>query len=91
MADKYQVEALHASCLHLVRQAMKPEAACEVLASADRFHLDDLRAEALDLIFTQPAEALKQRPALRPELVEEILDSVLLCMSEDDLKKTLQT
>ena len=91
MANKYQVEALHSSCLHLVRQAMKPEAACDVLASADRFHLDDLRAEALDLIFTQPAEALKERPALRPELLEEILDSVLLCMSEDDLKKTLQS
>ena len=91
MADKYQVEALQSSCLHLVRQTMKPGAACVVLASADRFHMDDLRAEALDLIFTQPAEALKERPALRPELLEEILDSVLLCMSEDDLKKTLQT
>ncbi|CAE7821349.1 bath-40 [Symbiodinium sp. CCMP2592] len=91
MADKYQVEALQCSCLHLVRRAMKPDAACVVLASADRFHMADLRAEALDLIFTQPAEALKERPTLRPELLEEILDSVLLCMSEDDLKKTLQS
>ena len=90
MADKYQVEALHSSCLHLVRQAMKPEAACEVLASADRFHLEDLRAEALDLIFTKSAEALKERPVLRPELLGEILDSGWLCMSEDDVKKTLQ-
>ena len=90
LADKYQVQALHALCMRLVREALKPEVACEVFASAYRFHMDDLRCEALDLVFTKPAEALKERPALRPELLEEILSSGLLCIAEDALKRTLQ-
>ena len=93
VADKYQVEALHMVCLHDIRRALtfEPALACEVFASADRFHMADLRAEALDLIFTKAAKALKERPLLRPELLEEILDSGLLCMSEDDVIKTLQS
>ena len=92
MADKYQVKALYTLCVRIVRKALnKPELACEVFASANQFQLDGLRMDALEQIRTQPAEALKKRPALRPELLEEILDSGLLCMSDDDLKRTLQS
>ena len=92
MADKYQVKALYTLCVRIVRKALnKPELACEVFASANQFQLDGLRMDALEQILTQPAEALKKRPALRPELLEEILDSGLLCMSDDDLKRTLQS
>ena len=91
MADKYQVKALRSLCIRIVRKALKPDVACEVFAAANHFQLDGLRMDALEHILTQPAEALKERPTLRPELLEEILDSGLLCMSEDDLKETLQS
>ena len=91
LADKYHVEVLHALCMRLVREAFMPVIACEVFAAADRFHMEDLRLEALELILTQPAEALQKRPALRPELLEEILESGLLCMSGESLEKTLQS
>ncbi|CAE7689813.1 mel-26 [Symbiodinium sp. CCMP2456] len=91
IADKYQVEALPPLCLHLVRKALKPDVACEVFGLADRFHVAEMRAEALDCIFAKPAEALKERPALRPELLEEILGSGLLCTKTDALKKTVQS
>ncbi|CAE6920831.1 SPOPL, partial [Symbiodinium sp. CCMP2456] len=91
IADKYQVEALYPLCLYLVRTALKPELACEVLAVADGFHMAEMRAEALDVIFTNPKEALGERPEIRPELLEEILGSSLLCIAEDDLKEILQS
>ncbi|CAE7269090.1 bath-40 [Symbiodinium sp. CCMP2456] len=91
LADKYQVKALHASCLQIVRDALKPDIACEVLASADRLHVDDLRAAAFDLILMKPEAALKERPSLRPELLEEILGSGLLCVSAEVLRKTLRS
>ena len=50
LADKYQVKILHVSCLHIVRETITPDMACEVLASADRFHVDEcpsLRPELL--------------------------------------------
>ena len=91
MADKYQVEVLHALCMRLVREAFQPVIACEVFAAADRLCMEDLRSEARDLILTQPEKALQKRPPLLPELLEEILESGLLCMSEDALMKTLQS
>ena len=91
IADKYQVEALYPLCLHLVRTALKPKLACEVFAIADRFHVAEMRAEALDVIFTHPKEALGERPEIRPELLEEILGSSLLCIAGDELKDILQS
>ena len=91
IADKYQVEALHPLCLRLVRKALIPEVACEVLAVADRFHVAEMRAVALDLVLTKPKEALQKRPRLRPQLLEEILGSGLLCTKTDELKKTVQS
>ncbi|CAE7257567.1 bath-40 [Symbiodinium sp. CCMP2592] len=70
--------------------SLKPELACDFFASADRFHMEDLRATARDLIFMNPAEALKERLALRPELLEEILGSGLLCIEAEDMKTILQ-
>lgn len=91
IADKYQVEALYPLCLHLARTALKPELACEVFAIADRFHVAEMRADALDLVFTHPKEALAERPELRPELLEEILGSSLLCIAGDELKEIIQS
>ncbi|OLQ06736.1 BTB and MATH domain-containing protein 40 [Symbiodinium microadriaticum] len=49
-----------------------------------------LTPEALDLVFANPEEALKERPALQAELLEEILGSGLLCIAEDALKEILR-
>ncbi|CAE7821310.1 bath-42 [Symbiodinium sp. CCMP2592] len=91
ISDKYQVKELHDLCLHLVRQALKPELACEVFAAADQFHMGDLRAEARDLIFTKPFEALRKPPALWSELLEEILSSGLLCVTDEFLRLFILT
>ncbi|CAE7357468.1 bath-42 [Symbiodinium sp. CCMP2592] len=91
IADKYQVDRLHSLCVRCISQELRPELACEVFAAADRFRMEDLRAEARDLIFTSPAAALNKRPAIRPELLEEILTSGLLCIPEDDLREILRS
>ncbi|CAE7821339.1 bath-42 [Symbiodinium sp. CCMP2592] len=93
LADKYQVEELCPLCLRLVRKALPahPQVACEVLAVADRFHVAEMQANALDVIFTQPKKTLLKRPALRQELLEEILGSGLLCIEADALKEILRS
>ncbi|CAE7246382.1 bath-40 [Symbiodinium necroappetens] len=91
LADKYQVKALHALCMPLIREALTPVTACEILASAQRFHMDDLRTEALDVILAEPREALQKRPPLRPELLEEILGSGLLCTEAEALRNIVRS
>ena len=91
LADKYEVEALPPLCLRLVRKALTPDVACEVFALADRFHVAQMRTEALDVVFTNPEEALKEPPALRRDLLEEILGSGLLCTKTDVLKEILRS
>ena len=50
-----------------------------------------LRVKALEQILIHPAEALETRPNdLNPELLQEILDSGLLCMEDGDLLKLLR-
>ena len=78
IADKYQVKELHYFCLHLVRQALKPELACEVFAAADRLHMGDLLASrgtrshlrqtfgGPERASSTPAGALGGDPQLRP-------------------------
>ena len=85
MALKYETKTLHSLCMQEISgQKLTPEMACEVFASADRFRMPDLRTEALEKILVHPGSALKIRPQLRPELLEEILDSGLLCMGDAD-------
>ena len=89
LADKYQIATLHAGCLQVVREKLKPELACEVFACADRFHVVPLRNAALDLIWVEPAIALKLLPNVSSKLLEEILDFRLLCAEEAVLKDIL--
>lgn len=91
MADKYQVDQLHTLCTQAVRKMMKPEVACELFACADRLEVPSLRREALEQIWIHPKAALKIRPNLRPRLLEEILDSPLLCVDDDDLVSLLNS
>ena len=80
LADKYQVSQLHALCLESVMKALTPETACEIFAAADHFHMTSLRGEALEKILIRPDKALQARPNLSAKLLEEILDSGLLCI-----------
>ena len=89
MADKYQVQPLHDLCLQTVRKALKPHLACKIFDAADCFKIEDLSLEAREQILIHPTEALKMRPALRPELLEEILDSRLLCLDDEALSRIL--
>ena len=92
MADKYQTHELYSLCMKAVSgEALRPEIACEVFASADRFmSMADLRRKALEMILIHPGAALKTRPKLRPELLKEILHSRLLCIPSDALSKILR-
>ena len=90
MADKYQVEQLHALCIKAVRNGLRAENACELLACADRFRADALRLEALRKIFICAEEALRERPAVCPKLLEEILESGLVCIGRKKFLSILE-
>ena len=90
LADKYQVDKLSALCFRAVQNKLQPEVACELFACADRFQVADLRRQALEQILIYPKEALKTRPVLNPRLLNEVLDSPLLCIEDADLMSILQ-
>ena len=90
LADKYQVDKLSALCFRAVQNKLRPEVACELFACADRFQVADLRRQALEQILIHPKEALKTRPVLNPRLLNEVLDSPLLCIEDADLMGILQ-
>ena len=85
-----QVNKLHTLCLKSVMTALTPETACEIFAAADHFHVTDLREEALEKILISPDKALQARPNLSAKLLEEILDSGLLCLDDTALAKMLR-
>ncbi|CAE7669776.1 bath-40, partial [Symbiodinium pilosum] len=71
LADKYQVDKLHSLCKLAVQKQLRPDTACELLQLADRCQNADLRLQALEKILIHPKEALKARPAICPELLDE--------------------
>jgi len=89
-ADKYQVETLQDLCARAIRKGLTPAVACDVFKVADAFRVQEVRAQALEQILIHPRDALKVRPQLSPELLEEILDSPLLCVEDSDLAQILQ-
>ena len=90
MADKYQVEKLRELCLQAVTKALQPEVACEIFAASDHFHMPSLRTRACDLILIHPEKALKTRPEMKAELLEEILGTGVLCIEEASLRRLLE-
>ncbi|CAE7225566.1 ybaR, partial [Symbiodinium necroappetens] len=90
LADKYQVERLQELCTEAFRKGLKTENACQLFASAARFQLADLRGMALEEIWINPEDALRECPSISLELLEEILTPGLICMSNGVLRVILQ-
>ena len=64
---------------------MTPQNAWTVFQSADKFHLQDERLASKNLLLVKTKEALAQRPSVSDELLEEVLSSGLLCISDGEL------
>ena len=90
MADKYQVERLHQLCTQAFQKGLNPENACRLFAATARFRLADLRRMALEEIWVNAADVLRECPNVSHELLEEILAPGLICMSHSDLRVVLQ-
>ena len=89
LADKYQVPKLHSLCKEIVQNEMTPQNAWTVFQSADKFHLEDERLLSKNLLFVKAKEALAKRPSVSDELLEEVLSSGLLCISDGELFSVL--
>ena len=85
LADKYQVPELHSLCKEIFKNEMTPQNAWTVFQSADKFHLQDERLASKNLLLVKTKEALAQRPSVSDELLEEVLSSGLLCISDSEL------
>lgn len=85
IADKYGVSKLCFLCEDYVVKSLSPEDACEFLALADRYNLDDLRQSCLDHILVAPKKALRSWPSIEPSLLQEVLTSSLLCLDDKEL------
>ena len=85
LADKYQVPELHSLCKEIIQHEITPQNAWTVFQSADEFHLQDERLVSKNLLLVKTKEALAQRPSVKDELLEEVLSSGLLCISDSDL------
>ena len=78
-------------CTEAFEEGLNPENACQLFARADRFQLADLRRMALEEIWINAEDALKECPSIRPDLLEEILAPGLICISDADLRVFLKS
>lgn len=85
LADKYQVPELHSLCKEIIQKEMTPRNAWTAFQSADKFHLDHERLVSKNFLFVKAKQALAQRPTVSDELLEEVLSSGLLCISDSQL------
>ena len=59
--------------------------AWEIFSVADRFQLDELRDVSMTAILKEPKLSLAKRPEVSETLLQEVLGSDLLCISDEDL------
>ncbi|CAK9101114.1 BTB/POZ domain-containing protein 1 (Hepatitis C virus NS5A-transactivated protein 8) (HCV NS5A-transactivated protein 8), partial [Durusdinium trenchii] len=85
IADKYQVPELSSHCNELLRAHLSADTAWEIFKAADVFQFEQLREEAMHAILIEPKVALARRPAVNERLLQEVLSSDLLCVSDEDL------
>eukprot|EP00435_Cladocopium_sp_Y103_P015110 s1278_g3.t1 len=91
IADKYQVLELKPICLKMLEDTISVTNAWAILQLADHFQSHDIRQKSKQTIFVKAKEALKSRPLVRDELVEEVLGSSLLCVTDEELFSLLLT
>ena len=68
-----------------MKSQLNAQTAWEVFKLADEFHLEHLREVAKDTILVAPKQVLEKRPSVNETLLEEILGSDLLCLSDAEL------
>ncbi|OLP81000.1 hypothetical protein AK812_SmicGene38509, partial [Symbiodinium microadriaticum] len=68
LADKCQIDLLHAVCVAAIRESLTPTAACAILTCADRFHVESPHQDSLCIIFAHPCDSLSSFPALNARL-----------------------
>ena len=91
LADKYQIDRLHALCTTAVKESLTSTPACTVFVCADRFHVKRTRCDSLHIIRAHPYEALSSFPALNAEQVETILEPNCLCIKYPELRHLLES
>eukprot|EP00435_Cladocopium_sp_Y103_P018121 s4303_g4.t1 len=91
IADKYQVLELQNLCLDMLKDALTPETAWAIFQSADHFQWKELRQKCKEMILVEAKVALAERPNVKSELLEEVLGSNLLCITDAELFSLLWT
>ena len=71
--------------ISFLQEQLNATCAWRILRSADHFHQKDICQIAMEVIFTKAEEALKQRPMVSDALLEEVLSSKSLCISNQAL------
>ena len=71
--------------ISFLQEQLDATCAWHILRSADHFHQKDICQIAMEVIFTKAEEALKQRPMVSDALLEDVLSSKSLCISNQAL------
>eukprot|EP00913_Durusdinium_trenchii_P025962 g24359.t1 len=87
IADKYQVPELSSHCNELLRAHLSADTAWETRRSERKRAGTGRAAPATPMhaILIEPKVALARRPAVNERLLQEVLSSDLLCVSDEDL------
>eukprot|EP00930_Biecheleria_cincta_P099619 TRINITY_DN91241_c0_g1_i1.p1 TRINITY_DN91241_c0_g1~~TRINITY_DN91241_c0_g1_i1.p1 ORF type:complete len:365 (-),score=75.32 TRINITY_DN91241_c0_g1_i1:255-1349(-) len=85
LADKYNVSILQELCSEQMRCFMSPANACEFLAQSSQVGSQSAHEQAKEVICQHAGEALVNAFMLTPALLEEVLSSPLLCISDSQL------
>mmetsp|Transcript_41123 Transcript_41123/g.116415 ORF Transcript_41123/g.116415 Transcript_41123/m.116415 type:complete len:433 (+) Transcript_41123:108-1406(+) len=89
LADKYAVQQLQAACCSRFEGELSPATACEMLEMAHQLASATLEARCLEVVFSEPTQALAGGFALDAALLDEVLKSKRLCISDFELATLL--
>ena len=81
---------LHPIYFHGMQDTIDVQNAWVIFQSADRFHLQGIRQKSKDKILIDAEKAFETRPLVRDELLEEVLVSDLMCITNEKLVSLLQ-
>ena len=73
-----------------MQDAIDVQNAWVIFQSADRFHLQGIRQKSKDKILIEAEKAFETRPLVRDELLEEVLVSDLMCITNEKLESLLR-
>lgn len=70
---------------NVLNEQMNEKAVWDIVKASDKFHREDLRSAAINQILIQPKMVLQERPPASDELLQEVLGSDFLCLSDEEL------